>query len=72
MPHIGPISRKDLIRYLRQIGFEGPYSGGKHEFMIRGSKRLVIPNPHRADVGVGLILRILRQIGIEKTEWEKL
>lgn len=27
MPHIGPIKRKDLIYYLSQLGFEGPYSG---------------------------------------------
>lgn len=26
MPHIGPIKRKDLIYYLSQLGFEGPYN----------------------------------------------
>jgi hypothetical protein len=36
MPPFGPIKRKDLIRHLKQAGFEGPYSGGKHQFMIRG------------------------------------
>ena len=29
MPKFGPIKRKDLIRYLQQLGFTGPYSGGK-------------------------------------------
>ena len=29
MPRFGPIKRKDLIRYVRQLGFAGPYSGGK-------------------------------------------
>jgi hypothetical protein len=33
MPRFGPIGRQDLIRYLRQIGFEGPYAGGRHQFM---------------------------------------
>ncbi len=36
MPRFGPIKRRDLIRYLRVLGFEGPYSGRKHQFMIRG------------------------------------
>ena len=28
MPRLGPVKRNDLIRYLKQLGFEGPYSGG--------------------------------------------
>ena len=36
MPRFGPIKRRDLIRYLRRLGFEGPYSGGKHQFMSKG------------------------------------
>lgn len=35
MPKFGPIKRKDLIRYMRQLDFAGPYSGGKHQFMIK-------------------------------------
>lgn len=31
MPRLGPIKRNDLIRYLKQLGFQGPYSGGKHQ-----------------------------------------
>ena len=33
MPAFGPIKRRDLIGYLRQLGFDGPYSGKKHQFM---------------------------------------
>ena len=39
MPPIGPIKRTDLIRYLRMLGFEGPYAGGKHQYMIKGTLR---------------------------------
>lgn len=46
MPAFGPISRRGLIRHLRQLGFDGPYSGGKHEFVIRGNVTLHVPNPH--------------------------
>jgi hypothetical protein len=40
MPPLGPISRRDMIRALRQAGFDGPYSGGKHSFMIKGDLTL--------------------------------
>ena len=46
MPRFGSISRKELIRHLRQLGFDGPYSGGKHQFMLKGELTLRIPNPH--------------------------
>jgi len=70
MPAWGPISRRQLVATLRRIGFEGPYSGGRHEFMVRGDVALTIPNPHRADIGVGLLATILRQAGVSRREWE--
>jgi predicted RNA binding protein YcfA (HicA-like mRNA interferase family) len=72
MPRFGPISRRDLIRYLRQLGFTGPYSGGKHQFMLKDNLTLRIPNPHQSNIGRELLARLLRQAGIEKDEWEKL
>ncbi|MFL5704104.1 MAG: type II toxin-antitoxin system HicA family toxin [Ktedonobacteraceae bacterium] len=72
MPNIGPIKRKDLIYYLRQLGFEGPFSGGKHQFMIRGDVTLRIPNPHQGDIGEDLLVRILKQARISRKEWERL
>ena len=72
MPRFGPISRNDLIRALREAGFDGPYSGGKHPFMIKGDLTLTLPNPHQGDIGRELLVRILRQAGISREEWEKL
>lgn len=72
MPSIGPIRRTELIHYLRQLGFSGPKSGGRHEFMLRGKMRLILPNPHRSDISVGLLLRLLRQAGVANEEWEAL
>lgn len=72
MPRFGSISRKDLIRCLRQLGFDGPYSGGKHQFMLKGDLTLRIPNPHQGDIGKELSARLLRQAGIDKDEWEQL
>src|ERR1019366_505360 len=31
-----------------------------------------IPNPHAEDIGRGLLVRIFRQAGIEREEWESL
>jgi predicted RNA binding protein YcfA (HicA-like mRNA interferase family) len=72
MPALGPISRGDLIRYLKQLDFEGPYSGKRHQYMLKGEIRLIIPNPHRGDISKGLLAELLRQAGIERDQWEAL
>jgi predicted RNA binding protein YcfA (HicA-like mRNA interferase family) len=72
MPHFGPIKRKDLIKLLRGLGFEGPYSGGKHQFMIKDDVTLRIPNPHQEDIDKELLSRILKQGKIDRDVWEKL
>ncbi|HXK08992.1 MAG TPA: type II toxin-antitoxin system HicA family toxin [Vicinamibacteria bacterium] len=71
MPAFGPVRRSELVRALRSLGFEGPFSGGRHQFMIRGTVTLRIPNPHQGDIGRELLARILRQAGIERDAWEK-
>ncbi len=38
--------------------------------MRRGDVTLTLPNPHRGDIGAGLLARILRQAGISRAEWE--
>lgn len=72
MPAVGPISRKDLIRYLKKLGFEGPFSGGKHQFMLKEQLRLTVPNPHKQDISRGLLLKILKQASISKEAWKRL
>ncbi len=72
MPVLGPIKRNELIRNLKKLGFEGPLAGGNHQYMIRGNLKLHIPNPHHGDISKGLLSRILKQAGIEKSEWEGL
>ncbi len=72
MPHLGPIKRKDLIRLLSHLGFEGPYSGGKHQYMVKGQLKLALPNPHQREISQDLLSRILRQADINKQAWEKL
>ena len=72
MPKLGPIKQKDLVHYFRQAGFSGPFGGGKHLYMERGSKRVPVPNPHQGDISLNLLKRILDVAGIAKEEWEEL
>jgi predicted RNA binding protein YcfA (HicA-like mRNA interferase family) len=72
MPPFGPVKREVLIRSLRKYGFDGPYFGGKHPFMLKGDLALTIPNPHHGDIGKELLGRILRQAGISREDWERL
>jgi predicted RNA binding protein YcfA (HicA-like mRNA interferase family) len=67
-----PVSRGDLLRRLKDFGWEGPISGGRHQFMVKGQVHLTIPNPHGHDIGVNLLKVILREAGISREDWLKL
>ncbi len=71
MSKLNRVSFNELVRKLKALGFEGPFSGGKHLFMVKDTLRLTIPNPHKQDIGVDLLKRILRQADIQRDEWEK-
>jgi len=40
--------------------------------MLNGDSTLRIPNPHDVDIDRVFLIKILKQAGIEKSEWEKL
>ena len=64
-----PISRRELIKRLRHLGWDGPFSGGKHQFMVNGAMKLPIPNPHGGILSVGMVSEILRETGIARQAW---
>ena len=69
---VASISRRELIRKFKALGFEGPFSGGKHQFMIKIQKKIRIPNPHtKKDIHVSLVNEILKQAEISPEEWEQ-
>ena len=72
MPRFEPIKRRELVQCPRQLGFRGPFAGGKHQFRAKGGVRVRIPNPHREDIGKKLLGEILREAGIEISAWEEL
>jgi predicted RNA binding protein YcfA (HicA-like mRNA interferase family) len=68
---VAGISRRELLRKFRALGYNGPFSGGKHQFMIKGKQKVRIPNPHMSDIGVSLLKEILRQAGISSQDWDR-
>jgi len=69
MPRLSQVSYSELIRKLKSFGFDGPYSVGKHLYMIKDYLRLTMPNPHRQVIGVELLTKILKQAGLTRAEW---
>ncbi|MFB6286810.1 MAG: type II toxin-antitoxin system HicA family toxin [Candidatus Bipolaricaulia bacterium] len=69
MARLTPVSWRDLVKGLRAFGFDGPYQGGKHPYMIKDDLVLTLPNPHRREIGVDLLKRILNQAGISRDAW---
>ncbi len=76
MSRWAPCKRKDFIRRLRALGFEGPYSGTRHQYMIYAQHRLTIPSnneysvPQLRSMLSEVAMLIGRQIALE--EWEQL
>ncbi|MGA9099264.1 MAG: type II toxin-antitoxin system HicA family toxin [Methanotrichaceae archaeon] len=69
MSKLVPVSRRELIRRLRKLGFEGPYPGSCHQVMARGDISTIIPNSHQGeDISVDLIMKILKHTGISREE----
>jgi hypothetical protein len=71
-----PCKRRDFIRRLRALGFDGPYSGTRHQFMIFGQHRLAIPSNTEFSVSqLRMMLREVQQIisrEIDSEEWNDL
>jgi hypothetical protein len=54
---------------MRELGFDGPYAGGRHPQLRRGNVTLIIPIPYEGEIGVGFLTRLLRQAGVTLSEW---
>lgn len=68
-----PTTREELIKRFRKLGYQGPYSGAKHQFMKKGQQKIHIPNPHRGkDIHVSLLKEILKQAEIDEEKWNSI
>jgi predicted RNA binding protein YcfA (HicA-like mRNA interferase family) len=61
--------RAELIRKFRALGWAGPISGGRHAFMVLGTLKVRIPNPHGSEIHVSLLTELLKQAGISHDDW---
>ncbi|MGH2460695.1 MAG: type II toxin-antitoxin system HicA family toxin [Chloroflexota bacterium] len=72
MPRFGPVSRRELIIYLRRLDFDGPFPGARHQIMAKGNIQVTIPNPHEGEISRNLLAKILRIARVNRDEWEML
>ncbi|MEY4529746.1 MAG: hypothetical protein RLZZ156_467 [Deinococcota bacterium] len=71
MPKVSPLKSLEIIRKLRALGYEGPFPSGRHVHMVHPDKKFpLIPIPmHPGDIGVGLIRKIIRDVGVSLEQW---
>ncbi|MCR4293716.1 MAG: hypothetical protein NUV76_12665 [Candidatus Kuenenia sp.] len=71
-----PCKRRDFVRRLRILGFDGPFSGARHQFMVYQQHRLSIPsNTEYSTPQLRMMLREIEEIlGKEITadEWNRM
>jgi len=71
-----PCKRRVFIRRLRALGFEGPYAGTRHQFLVYQQHRLAIPS--NVEYSVPQLRMMLREAGvilgrdIQLDEWDRL
>jgi len=71
-----PCKRNDFMRRLRKLGFDGPFSGTRHQFMVYEQHRLTIPSNSEYSVPqLRMMIREVEQIierEITLDEWNNL
>jgi len=71
-----PCRRREFIRRLRQLGFDGPFSGTRHQFMVYENRRLTIPS--NAEYSVAQLRVMIREVeevlgrDLTLAEWNRL
>jgi predicted RNA binding protein YcfA (HicA-like mRNA interferase family) len=71
-----PCRRREFIRRLRQLGFDGPFSGTRHQFMVYEDRRLTIPS--NAEYSVAQLRVMIREVeevlgrDLTLAEWNRL
>jgi hypothetical protein len=71
-----PCKRRDFIRKLRSLGFEGPVSGTRHHFLTLGPHRLTLPSNEEYSIPqLRMMLREVEEIlrrQITAEDWNRL
>lgn len=73
MPKLSAISSRALIRILEKLGFEQIHQKGSHVRLKHSDGRVTTVPMHAGEkVGVGLLRKILRDVNVSRSEFEKL
>jgi hypothetical protein len=71
-----PCKRRDFISRLRKLGFDGPFSGTRHQFMVFKQHRMSLPS--NVEYSVPQLRMMIREVvgiigrDITSDEWETL
>lgn len=71
-----PCKRRDFIRRLRKLGFDGPFSGTRHQFMVYKQDRMAIPS--NSEYSIPQLRMMIREVEtitgrqITADEWNSL
>ncbi len=60
MSQWSPCKRRVFIHRLQALGFDGPYSGTRHQFMVYEQHRLAIPS--NAEYSVAQLRMMIREV----------
>lgn len=70
-----PCKRRDFVKKLRALGFDGPFSGTRHQFMVYKQHRLTIPS--NAEYSTPQLRMMIREVEdilgreINADEWNR-
>jgi hypothetical protein len=71
-----PCKRRDFLRKLRALGFDGPFSGSRHQFLVSEQHRLAIPS--NEEYSIPQLRMMLREVEailgrpLSAQEWNEL
>lgn len=76
MSRWSPCKRNEFVRRMRRLGFDGLYSGAKHQYMTWQAHRLTIPT--NDEYSVAQLRMLLREVEailgrpISMNDWNRL
>ena len=76
MSHWNPCKRRIFIKKLKALGFDGPFSGARHQFMNYKNHRMAIPSNNEYSVPqLRFMLKEVEKIhgkSVSLVEWDAL
>lgn len=73
MPKLSPIRGRELIAILEKLGFWKVHQKGSHARMKHADgRRTTVPLHAGEKIGVGLLKKILRDVSLSRSDFDKL